>query len=179
VAQTKARETQARQTPARWLDAGEQEAWRSFVIATRLLFEQFERDLQREAGIPLAYYEILMVLSETPGRTLRMSEIADLLRASRSRLSHAVARLEEAGWVRRDRCPSDLRGSFATLTDEGFAALKAAAPGHVESVRRHLFDQLTPEELEQLGAISKRLLEHLIPVSGWPAPDGECCPTND
>ncbi len=169
----------ARVAPPRWLDAEEQETWRAFVISTRLLFEQFERDLQRDAGIPLTYYEILVCLSDAPLRTLRMSEIAERLRTSRSRLSHAAARLEEAGWIRRDRCPDDLRGSFATLTDDGFAALKAAAPGHVESVRRHLFDQLTPEQLDQLHAISSALLRHLVPASGFAMPDGQGCPQLD
>ena len=85
-----------------------------------------------------------MILSETPGRRRRMSELADATQSSRSRLSHAVARLEELGWVRREACPSDRRGQEAVLTDEGFAALEQAAPMHVESVRDHLFDLLSP-----------------------------------
>ncbi len=150
----------------RWLDENEQRVWRSYLIASRLLLEHFERDLQRDSELPLMYYEILVVLSEAPERTLRMSELADRLRASRSRLSHAVARLEEAGCVERRRCPEDRRGAFASLTDAGFRVLERAAPRHVESVRAHLFDQLTEEQLRQLGEISEVLLRHLVPALG-------------
>jgi DNA-binding MarR family transcriptional regulator len=138
----------------RWLTEREQEIWRAFLSATLGLTDALARQLQRDAGMPHAYYEILVALSEAPDRTLRMSELAGIRGSSRSRLSHAVARLEEAGWVRRGDCPTDKRGSFAILTDEGFAALAAAAPGHVTEVRERLFDQLTPEQVEQLGEIS-------------------------
>jgi DNA-binding MarR family transcriptional regulator len=93
-------------------------------------------------------------LSEAPGHTLRMTQLADAASASKSRVSHAVARLEERGWVRRQDCPTDRRGQLAQLTDEGYAALVAAAPGHVEQVRQALFDPLTPEQAGQLQAIS-------------------------
>ena len=145
----------------RWLDAEEQKAWRAFLGSTRLLFDQLDRELQRDAGMPHAYYEILVALSEAPERALRMSELADLTLSSRSRLSHAVARLEEVGWVRRVDCPTDRRGQLAVLTDEGFAALEAAAHGHVEGVRTHLFDQLTPEQVEQMRSIGRSVLRHL------------------
>jgi DNA-binding MarR family transcriptional regulator len=145
----------------RWLNADEQRAWRAFLTATRLLFDRLDRELQRDAAMPHAYYEILVRLSEAPDRTIRMSELANRSQSSRSRLSHAVARLEEMGWVRRDSCDTDRRGSFAVLTDEGFAALAAAAPGHVEGVRSHLLDQLTPEQVEQLRTISEAIVTHL------------------
>ena len=119
-------------------------------MSSRLLWEEIERDLQRDSGLSFGHYEILVMLSETPGRRRRMSELADATQSSRSRLSHAVARLEELGWVRREACPTDRRGQLAVLTDEGFAALEAAAPMHVESVRRHLFDLLSPEQLASL-----------------------------
>jgi DNA-binding MarR family transcriptional regulator len=90
-----------------------------------------------------------------------MSELADRCLSSRSRLSHAVSRLEERGWVRRQVCPGDGRGQLAVLTDEGFAALEAAAPVHVEGVRTHLFDQLTPEQVAQVREIGETLLHHL------------------
>ncbi len=141
----------------RWLSEREQEIWRSFLSATLGLTDALARQLQRDAGMPHAYYEILVALSEAPDRTMRMSELAGVRNSSRSRLSHAVARLEEAGWVRRRDCPTDKRGSFAMLTDEGFAALEAAAPGHVTEVRKRLFDQLTPEQVEQLGEISRAI----------------------
>lgn len=138
----------------RWLSEREQEIWRSFLSATIGLSDALARQLQRDAGMPHAYYEILVALSEAPDRTLRMSELAGIRGSSRSRLSHAIARLEETGWVRRRGCPTDKRGSYAVLTDKGFAVLEAAAPGHVTEVREKLFDQLTPEQVEQLGEIS-------------------------
>lgn len=148
----------------RWLDDDEKRAWIHWVFATRLFWEEVERDLQQEADMPFGYYDILVMLSETPGRRLRMSELADSTQSSRSRLSHAVNRLEALGWVRRESCTDDRRGQLAVLTDEGFAALAAAAPHHVESVRTHLFDVLTPEQVDQLDAITHSLLEHLLPL---------------
>src|SRR3712207_1742783 len=122
-------------TEPRWLDAEEQRTWRAFLTATRLLFDRLDRELQRDAGMPHAYYEILVRLSEAPGHALRMSVLADATRSSRSRLSHAVARLEDAGWVRRENYADDRRGALAVLTDSGYATLAAAAPGHVAGVR--------------------------------------------
>lgn len=145
----------------RWLDHDEQQTWRAFLAASRALTDTLDRELQRDAGMPHAYYEILVRLSEVPGRRVRMSELADLTGSSRSRLSHAVARLETAGWVRREECPTDRRGQIAVLTDAGFAALAAAAPGHVEGVRRHLFDALSPAQVDQLRRISETLVAHL------------------
>jgi len=145
----------------RWLDEEEQAAWRAFLAATQLLMDRLDRELQAAAGIPHGYYEILVRLSEAPGRAMRMSDLADRCQSSRSRLSHAIARLEEQGWVRREAVPSDRRGAVAVLTDAGFAALEAAAPVHVEGVRRHLFDQLTPAQVAALGDISRAISEHL------------------
>jgi DNA-binding MarR family transcriptional regulator len=122
-----------------------------------------ESQLQRDAGMPHTYYEVLVALSEAPGRTLRMSELAERCRSSRSRLSHAVTRLEENGWVRRDDCATDKRGSFAKLTARGFAALENAAPGHVEAVREALFDALTTEQVRALGEISTAIRNQLTP----------------
>ncbi len=145
----------------RWLTNAEQHTWRAFLEATRRLDDQLDRELQHDAGMPLGYYTILVMLSEAPGRTLRLSDLAERTWSSRSRLSHAVDRLEEKGWVERISCPSDKRGAFALLTDAGFAVLEAAAPGHVEGVRRHLFDQLTPSQVEALGTISQKVAQRL------------------
>jgi DNA-binding MarR family transcriptional regulator len=147
----------------RWLDAEEQKAWRAYLFSTQLLTDRLDRDLTSATGISHAYYEILVALSETPGRSLRMSELADRCLSSRSRLSHAVSRLEERGWMRRQVCPEDGRGQLAVLTDEGFAALEAAAHVHVESVRTHLFDQLTPEQIASIRDVGETLLRHLGP----------------
>jgi len=145
----------------RWLDEEEQRAWRSYLDATKRLFDRLDQDLQCESGMPHTYYEILVRLSESPHHTLRMSELANRSLSSRSRVSHAVARLSELGWVRREQCPTDRRGFLAVLTKEGFDVLKDAAPKHVEGVRRYLFDHLTPTQVRQLGAIGQQILQHL------------------
>jgi DNA-binding MarR family transcriptional regulator len=147
----------------RWLDADEQKAWRAWLYSSMLLQDQLDRELTHETGISHAYYEILVQLSEAPGRALRMSQLAERSLSSRSRLSHAVSRLEERGWVRRQVCEEDGRGQLAVLTDDGFAALEAAAPTHVEGVRRHLFDQLSPEQVAAMRDIGDTLLRHLGP----------------
>lgn len=143
-------------TETRWLTQSEQRAWRAYLESSRVLFDALDRQLQADAGIPQTYYEILVQLSEAPDRNLRMSRLADYTRSSRSRLSHAVDRLVERGWVERVDCPTDKRGQLAKLTDEGYAALVDAAPGHVAAVRRHMIDRLTPEQLavlEQIGTV--------------------------
>ncbi len=157
----KATPTNASRGTPRWLSDSEQAVWRSFLAATQLLTDRLDQELQRDAGIPHTYYEVLVQLSEVPDRQLRMSDLAARSMSSRSRLSHAVARLEEAGWVRRESCATDKRGQLAVLTDEGLAALVAAAPAHVEGVRSHLFDSLTPTQVAQLGEICATVVSHL------------------
>ena len=138
----------------RWLDPDEQRAWRAFLQASQMLFDRLDRQLQRDVGLSHADYEILVRLSEAEGQRLRMSELASSTLFSRSRLSHAVSRLERDGLVLRQSCPSDGRGTFAVLTPEGAKALAAAAPGHAQEVRRQVFDQLTPTQVEALERIS-------------------------
>lgn len=150
-------------TTTRWLAEAEQHTWRAFLEATQRLFDAIDTQLQRDAGMPHAYYEILVRLSEAPDRRLRMRDLADASLSSRSRLSHAVARLEERGWVRRLDHPTDKRGQVAQLTDDGFAALAAAAPGHVERVRSALFDPLSHEQVQQLRKISEAVSGTLDP----------------
>jgi DNA-binding MarR family transcriptional regulator len=142
------------ESPTRWLTSEEERAWRLFLTANQILFSAVEGQLQRDSDIPHGYYEILVRLSEADGRALRMSQLAEASTSSKSRLSHAVARLEERGWVARLDCPTDRRGQVACLTDAGYAALEAAAPGHAEQVRRSVFDRLTNEQVSQLAAIS-------------------------
>jgi DNA-binding MarR family transcriptional regulator len=156
----------------RWLSAGEQHTWRDAIEAWQWLLAAVDAQLQRDSGLPLAYYEILVRLSEAPDRSLRMTQLAEASSSSKSRVSHAVARLEERGWVRRADCPTDRRGQIAMLTDQGFAALSAAAPGHVEQVRTVLFDALTPEQLRQLDGISAAILAK---AASTPS-DAEGCP---
>jgi DNA-binding MarR family transcriptional regulator len=151
----------------RWLDDAEQRTWQAWLGAVRLLDEALDRQLQRDAGMPHAYYGILATLSAAPERTMRMSDLAAGERASQSRLSHAVNRLEEAGWVRRERCAGDKRVVYAVLTDAGAERLRCAAPGHVAAVRENLFDQLTPEQVRALGEICEAMLTKL---TGRPCP---------
>jgi DNA-binding MarR family transcriptional regulator len=144
-----------------WLTVAEQRAWRAYLEATTLLFDALDRQLQVDAGMPHGYYEILVRLSEADGRAMRMSDLAERTRSSRSRLSHAVARLEERGWVERADCPTDRRGQVARLTDNGFAVLAAAAPGHVAAVREHMIGRLTPAQVTQLAAIAEAVVAGL------------------
>jgi DNA-binding MarR family transcriptional regulator len=168
------RSQQQQELQARWLTADEQLAWRGFLAACQTAFGAIHAQLLRDSGIPHAYYEILVRLSEMPDRALRMTQLAEASTSSKSRLSHAVARLEERGWVRRIDCATDRRGQIAQLTDEGFAALAAAAPGHVEQVRRSLLDRLTPEQVEQLREISAAIVAGADPAAEASA--GTCPP---
>lgn len=145
----------------RWLDEEQQQTWRAFLGAVEHLQAGLDAQLQADSAMPHAYYEILVRLSEAPERRLRMSVLADRSGSSRSRLSHAVAQLEARGWVRRERCPDDRRGQIAVLTPEGFAALAAAAPGHVEAVRELLVDRLTPQQLRALREISQAIMTNV------------------
>lgn len=150
--------TPARVDSPRWLSPAEQRDWRAFLEATVVLFNALDRQMQQDSDIPHTYYEILVRLSESPQRALRMSELAEASQSSRSRLSHAVARLEERGWVRREECPTDKRGQIAHLTDAGYSALTEAAPAHVEAVRRYLLDKLTADQFAALGEISRAII---------------------
>jgi DNA-binding MarR family transcriptional regulator len=152
----------------RWLDRDEQRTWRTFMFASKMLFEQFDRDLRQGAAIPTTYYEVLVRLSEAPERRLRMSQLAERSQSSRSHLTHTITSLQRLGWVDRQSCPTDRRGAFAVLTDAGFSALENASHVHVESVRSHLFDQLDHDQMEQLRAISEHLLQHLMPLQDTP-----------
>ncbi len=150
----------------RWLTAEEQLMWRTFLTACHTLFGTVEGQLLRDSDIPHGYYEILVRLSEAPGHALRMTQLAEASTSSKSRLSHAVARLEERGWVRRSDCATDRRGQVCQLTDKGMAALEAAAPGHVDQVRRSLIDRLTPDQVGQLRAISEAIMAGVDPSNG-------------
>jgi DNA-binding MarR family transcriptional regulator len=157
--------------PTRWLTAHEQLVWRAYLVATQRLQAQLDRDLQQQAGLSLGAYQILAMLSEARDRTLRMSELAVLTLSSRSRLSHAVDRLEANAWVERRPCPDDRRGAVAVLTEAGLSVLRAAAPKHVHSVRRHLFDRLTPAQQAQLGVICSAVADGLAATEA-PQPEG-------
>jgi DNA-binding MarR family transcriptional regulator len=133
-----------------WLDDEEQQAWRQYLHASRLLEVAMDRDLQAH-GVQLSEYEIIAVLSEQPGRRLRMSALAEMVVQSRSRLTHTAGRLADRGWVRREACAGDRRGVELVLTDAGRDAVVAMAPTHVRSVRDNLIAPLSREEFLALG----------------------------
>jgi DNA-binding MarR family transcriptional regulator len=135
----------------RWLTQDEQRLWRGWLAASMLLPERLNRDLQEQHGLTGTDYQVLVELSESPERRMRMSTLAERTQLSRSRLSHQVDRMTRAGLVTRQECAQDGRGMFAVLTEQGFQTIVAAAPDHVESVRRHLVDRLTPEQFEAFG----------------------------
>ena len=152
----------------RWLSTEEQETFRAFAGAARDLLTAVDRDLQREAGMPRAYFEILYLLDRASGRELRMSDLADATRSQPSRITHAVARLEKTGHVRRELCAADRRGWFAVLTDEGRAALDRAKPCFADSVRRNFLAALTPDDRQELARIGRLLLHR---IDGTPTDD--------
>jgi DNA-binding MarR family transcriptional regulator len=144
----------------RWLSDDEQRAWRTTVHLAQLLMRQLDRDLNVH-GLNTHDYEILVVLSEAEGNRLRMTELADATSQSRSRLSHQISRMENRGLVRRDECEGDKRGTFAVLTAEGMAAIERVAPDHVENVRRHFIDRLSPRQLEEIKDAFGPIVEYL------------------
>lgn len=141
----------------RWLDEEEQVVWRRFLEAVQALLGTLGAQLERDAGLSHARYEILARLSEADGAAMRMSDLAAAALFSRSRLSHAVARLELAGLVRRESCPTDGRGAIAILTPAGRDRLAEAAPGHVRTVRAQLFDRLSRAQVAELHRICDAL----------------------
>ena len=147
----------------RWLTADEQRAWRAYIRLAKMLMRQLDRDLH-PFGLSTNDYEILVDLSEAPGTRLRMTELADLTAQSRSRLSHQITRMEVKGLVRREGCDGDKRGTFAVITPRGQAIIERVAPSHVDSVRRHFIDQVSPEHLEVLTDAYEPVLDRLRKV---------------
>ena len=160
----------------RWLSEQEQAWWRAYLRATREVDVALDRDLQCH-GLNLAEYELISMLSEAPEGRMRMSALADLVVQSRSRVTHTAARLERRGWVLRTPAPDDGRGVLLQLTDDGRDAIEAMAREHVQSVRRHLVDVLTPAQFRALGEAMQALdaAYHADPST----PDATGCPTMD
>ena len=138
-------------TESRWLSAEEQGVWRAYLDVMRLLNERLQRQLVEDSDLSLAEYDILVHLSEAADHTLRMSELADRVVHSRSRLTHTVGRMEHRGLVLRQPCPDDGRGVLCRLTQDGLAVLVRAAPGHVDAVRTVFFDPLRDPDVVALG----------------------------
>jgi DNA-binding MarR family transcriptional regulator len=145
----------------RWLSEQEQELWRGWIAASMLLPNRLSRDLQERHGLTGTDYQILVELSEAPERRMRMSALADCTQLSRSRLSHQIDRMTRADLVERQECVADGRGTFAVLTEHGWETIVRAAPDHVESVRRHLVDVLSPDEFQAFGRACIKVAEHL------------------
>ncbi|AEM81443.1 MarR family winged helix-turn-helix transcriptional regulator [Streptomyces antimycoticus] len=144
----------------RWLSDEEQRAWRTHLDVSRLLTYQLEKDLQ-PFGLTMNDYEILVNLSESEDRRMRMSDLASATLQSKSRLSHQITRMENAGLVRRENCESDRRGLYAVLTEHGWETMRKVAPHHVASVRNHFIDLLAPEDLKALYGSLVPVAEHL------------------
>jgi DNA-binding MarR family transcriptional regulator len=145
----------------RWLDTGQQRAWRALVMGTTLLFDRLDDDLRRDHDISLVEYEILVRLSERDGQ-MRMAALADALAHSRSRVTHTVTRMERGGLVQRSSSPEDGRGILCSLTDRGHELLVRAAPTHVAGVRAHLVDLAADEDFAALGRVFDAVSDHLI-----------------
>ena len=152
-----------------WLSAEEQRAWRAYVVGSTWLMDQLDRDLQTRHGISMSEYEVLVRLSEAPGRRCRMAVLSDALRHSRSRMTHTVARLERAGLVCREAAATDGRGVDAVLLDPGLQLLQRAAPDHVRGVRRWFLDQGGPEHVKGVGELFGRITDLL--TDGHPEAD--------
>lgn len=145
----------------RWLSEPEMQAWLRVLRLVMLLPGSLDRQLRRDAGLTHASYMILATLSDAPERSMRMAELARRTATSQSRLSHAVAALEQRGWVSRRVCPEDRRGLITSLTDEGLRVLEQTAPGHVAQVRASVLDPLTPDEVTQLSTLLAKIVEPL------------------
>jgi DNA-binding MarR family transcriptional regulator len=150
-----------------WLTEDERAAWIRLVSVFIKLPAALDAQLQRDAGVSHFEYMVLSRLSEAPGYTLRMSDLAVLANGSLSRLSHVVTRLERRGWVRREPCPGDGRFTNAVLTENGWAKVEATAPGHVAAVRELVIDALRPDQIEQLRDISLAIMGRVVPGADW------------
>jgi DNA-binding MarR family transcriptional regulator len=159
--------TEKNATAPKWLNSSEMKAWRQYIIASRRLLDALDEDLSAH-DLSMADYEVLAQLSDAPDRTMRMSELAEVAMISRSRLSHRIKVMEREGWVRREACPDDKRGSFAIMTPKGWKAIVAAAPDHVASVRSRFLDVLDREDQRALAEIFDRVAARIKDI------DKEC-----
>jgi DNA-binding MarR family transcriptional regulator len=145
-----------------WLDPEQQRSWRALIMGMTLLIDRLDDDLRRGFGLSLTEYEILVRLSESEQRRLRMAQLADALAHSRSRVTHTVARMEASGLVQRSTSPEDGRGILATMTPKGHELLVRVAPVHVTGVRDNLVDLVSPEDLEAVGRVFNAVSDHLV-----------------
>jgi DNA-binding MarR family transcriptional regulator len=148
-------------TSAGWLTVPQERAWRRYRRMRTLLDLQIARDLSRDSGLSAADYDVLSTLSENPESRRRARDLAAQLLWSTSRLAHHVGRMEQRGLVARQLCADDARGALISLTEQGQATLRKAAPPHVASVRRHMIDLLTADEVAALDTIAGKVITHL------------------
>lgn len=152
-------------TETKWLDADQQADWRAFIVGSTLLMDTLDRELRTAHGIALAEYEVLVRLSESPDRTLRMAEIADSMRHSRSRVTHTVSRMEKAGLIHREAAVGDKRGVVAVMTAKGWNLLKAAAHTHVTGVREHFVEVASANDFAAMGRVMNAVSDRLVAVN--------------
>jgi DNA-binding MarR family transcriptional regulator len=160
------------QIEPRWLSPDERDAWLALSWLMFRLPGEFDAQLQRDSGISFFEYLVMAGLSMSPGRRMRMSELAQFANGSLSRLSNVVKRLEQRGWITRGPCVSNGRYVEAALTDDGFAVVEQAAPGHVEAVRRYVFDALDPSQVGALRDIGRQVRGTVEPNATWPPRPG-------
>lgn len=141
----------------RLLTESQMRAWRAFLGASTLVSARLNHELDEAAAISMYEYEILVRLFESEAGRVRMSQLADQVSYSRSRLTHTVGRLERAGYVLRSSCPNDRRGVYAHLTQAGYEFLAQTAPIHLDGVRRHLINRFTPSELATLTELLEKI----------------------
>ena len=148
-------------TDTPWLDESQQRVWRNLLGGITVLMDRLDRDLRSKHNLSMPEYEILVRLSEAPGRSIRMAELADMIAHSRSRVTHTITRLERAGIVVRGQCSDDGRGVSAVLTDHGFSVLEEAAHTHVQGVHDYLVSNASPQEFAVIGDVMERVLTTL------------------
>jgi DNA-binding MarR family transcriptional regulator len=146
----------------RWLDQEQQRSWRAYIMGSTLLMDRLDRELRQAHGLSMPEYEVLVRLSESDCRALRMAVLADAVSYSRSRITHTVARLEKMGLVARTAADGDRRGVAAVLTDKGYAVLEEAAHIHVSGVREHLVDLASAEDFAAMGRVFDAVCDHLL-----------------
>lgn len=146
----------------RWLDESQQRSWRALIMGMTLLTDRLDADLRRNYDVSLAEYEILVRLSERDDQQLRMAQLADAMAHSRSRVTHTVSRMEQAGLVRRTSSAEDGRGIVCAMTEQGFELLQQMAPTHVSGVRDNLVDLSSPADLEALGRVMNAVSDRLV-----------------
>jgi DNA-binding MarR family transcriptional regulator len=161
--------------PPRWLQPAEQASWRAYLDMTAKLTARLNKEMQDQSGISIADYSVLVQLSEHIDAKMRVLELARALGWEKSRLSHQLTRMQQRGLVERSNCNEDRRGAFIVLTDTGRATIDAAAPRHVDAVRRYVFDELSPDQVAALGDISRTVTGLLDAVcAGETAPTESC-----